>query len=213
VLEDLYEAPFAGIMQDLLLDPLGMADSTFEQPVPDDVATRIAVPYLPGGEPLPDGPRVFDTSASGGLTTTPGDLVLYLMAVQRALGGDADGPIPLPIAEAMMQRQRGTTLPDHCFPTGTPGKSACDTSWGLGFDVNLDATYGHAPDGEPTGGWFGHTGFNSGYLSLLLGSKAGGNGMAVLLNMAPQDMSTTDVPQAAVLVAIAGRIAADHGWA
>ncbi len=36
--------------------------------------------------------------------------------------------------------------------------------------------------------------------------------MAVKLNLAPEDMSG-DAPQGAVLLAFAGRIAADHGWA
>src|SRR3712207_8610362 len=56
----------------------------FRSPIPDAAATRMAVPYLPDGTPLPDGPRVFNTSASGGLTTTPADLARFLIAVQRA---------------------------------------------------------------------------------------------------------------------------------
>ena len=176
ILMDLYDRPFAEIMQRLILDPLAMSDSTFAQPVPDAVAERMAVPYLPDGTPLPDGTRVFNTEASGGLTTTPSDLARFLIANQRALAGDVDGPIPPPLARMVMQRQPGTTLPEHCIPADPPGSFACQTSWGLGFDVNLDATFAHAADGAPTGAWFGHTGFNSGFLTLLAGSKTGGPG-------------------------------------
>ena len=211
VLMNLFDQPFAAIMQRLILDPMTMHDSTFAQPVPDSIATRMAVPYLPDGTPLPEGPRVFNTSASGGLTTTPADLARFLIAVQRSLAGEGTGPIPPALARILLDRQPGTILPSHCLPAEPPGTEACQTSWGLGFDVNLDATYAHAPDGAPTGSWFGHTGFNSGYLTLLSGSKTGGNGMVIMLNLAPEDMSG-DVPQSAVLLAIARRLAEDNGW-
>lgn len=60
--------------------------------------------------------------------------------------------------------------------------------------MNLTKYYKHAPDTAQTGEWFGHSGFNSGYLTIMLGSKMGGNGVAIMLNIAPEDMSG-DVPQ------------------
>jgi CubicO group peptidase (beta-lactamase class C family) len=211
VLEDLEDQPFAAIMERRLLAPLGMTDSTFEQPPPPPVAAAMAVPYLPDGAPLADGPRIFTASAAGGLTTTAGDLARLMLGVQRALTGDGSGPIAPAIARAMIVRQPGVTLPGQCFSTADPARSACQSSQGLGFDVNLDRNLSHAPDGEPTGAWFGHTGFNSGYLSVVLGSKTGGNGLALLVNTAPEDMSG-DVPQFPFLLHVVRRVADDHGW-
>ena len=39
-----------------------------------------------------------------------------------------------------MARQPGETPKGKCFPAAEPGEEACRTSWGLGFDVNLDET-------------------------------------------------------------------------
>jgi hypothetical protein len=60
-------------------------------------------------------------------------------------------------------------------------------------------------------GYFAHTGFNSGFLALMMGSKTGGNGVVVMLNMAPQDMSGP-VPQFSFLQALVRRVADEEGW-
>ena len=211
VLEDLEDQPFAAIMERRILGPLGMTHSTFEQPPPPSVAAAMAVPYLPDGAPLADGPRIFPAAAAGGLTTTASDLAQFMLGVQRALTGAGGGPIAPANAQAMLVRQPGVTLPDQCFPTADPARAACQSSSGLGFDVNLDRNLNHVADGEPTGAWFGHTGFNSGYLSVVLGSKTGGNGLAVLVNTAPEDMSG-EVPQFPFLQDVVRRVADDHGW-
>ena len=187
-----------------------MDGSTFAQPVPEALTARMAVPYLPDGQRLPDGPRVFVASAAGGLTTTPTDLAKFVIALQKALRGEAQGAIAPRLAEAMMTRQPGRVL-GECFPTDDPGEKACRTSWGLGLDVNLTRYFGHRPDGAPTGDYFGHTGFNSGYLALVMGSKTDGNGIAILANMAPEDMSGS-VPQFPFLTDLVRRVADEEGW-
>ena len=90
-------------------------------------------------------------------------------------------------------------------------RSACKNSWGLGFDVNLDRNPQHAPDGEPTGGYFGHSGFNSGYLAVMIGSKAGGHGLVAMVNSAPLDMSG-DVPGFSFLTDLVRKVADAEGW-
>ena len=211
VLMDLAGADFQDLMREVLLEPLAMSDSTFTQPTPPDVTARVAVPYLPDGLPVSDGPRVFDTSASGGLTATPSDLARFVIAVQEALDGRESGVVSPRLVSEMMVRQPGTTLPDHCFPSADPSRVACQTSWGLGFDVNLDRYFQHQPDGEPTGDYFGHSGFNTGYLCLVLGSKTGGRGIAVMVNSAPEDMSG-DAPQFRFLTELVRQVADEERW-
>ena len=111
----------------------------------------------------------------------------------------------------MMVRQPGETLPSKCLPSSDPNKPACNSSWGLGFDVNLTKFYEHEPDGQPTGVFFGHGGFNSGYLTIMFGSKTGGIGMVIMVNVAPEDMSGS-VPQLAFLMSVVRRIATEEGW-
>jgi CubicO group peptidase (beta-lactamase class C family) len=212
LLVDLYGAPFEAVMARLILRPLGMERSTFAQPVLDASIPAMAVPYQPAGRRLPIGPLVFPAAASGGMTSTPSDLARFAIAVQRALAGETTGWIPPAIARAAVERQAGTIEPSSaCFATATPGRAACACSWGLGFDVNLDKYAEHQPDGAATGDYFGHTGFNSGFLSLLLASKTGGRGIVIMTNMAPLDMSGP-VPQFPFLLDLVRRIADEEAW-
>jgi CubicO group peptidase (beta-lactamase class C family) len=203
--------PFAAVMDDLLLKPLGLAGDTFEQPAPPALFARMAKPYVTNDAPLADGPRVFVASASGGWTTTPTGLATLLIAVQKALAGAPQGAITPEIARAIMVRQPGVTPRGKCFPAAAPGEEACRTSWGLGFDVNLTKTFEHEADGRPTGEWFGHGGFNSGYLTLAVASKTGGKGAVIMANIAPEDMSG-DVPQWSFMMRVVKRIAEAEGW-
>jgi hypothetical protein len=54
---------------------------------------------------------------------------------------------------------------------------------------------------------------NSGFLSLMMGSKTGGNGVVIMLNMAPLDMSGP-VPPAFVhfLTDLVRRVADEEDW-
>jgi CubicO group peptidase (beta-lactamase class C family) len=211
ILMNIYGKPFSEIMADVVLKPLHLRESTFDQPTPSALTPKIAVPYVTDGQPLPDGPRVFDTTASGGLTITPTELAELVIAVQRALAGTPQGRITPEIAKAMMVRQPGETLPSKCLPSSEPNKPACQSSWGLGFDVNLTRYYEHERDGQPTGAFFGHGGFNSGYLTIMFGSKTGGIGMVIMVNVAPEDMSG-DVPQLGFLMSLVRRVAEEEGW-
>jgi hypothetical protein len=112
-----------------------------------------------------------------------------------------------------MERQPGRMEPGSCLETADPGVRACQSSWGLGFDVNVNRYSEHQKDGAPTGDYFEHTGFNSGFLALMMGSKTGGNGVVIMLNMAPLDMSGP-VPPAFVhfLTNLVRRVADEEGW-
>ena len=99
ILMNMYDKPFSEIMADLILEPLHLSESTFDQPTPNTLTPRIAVPYVTDGQPLSDGPRVFDTTASGGLTTTPTELAELIIAVQKALAGVPQGRITPGIAK------------------------------------------------------------------------------------------------------------------
>ena len=121
------------------------------------------------------------------------------------------GQITPDIARARMVRREGETPEGKCFPAVESGEQACHSSWGLGFDVNLTKTFEYEADGRRTGDWFGHSGFNSGYLTLALGSKTGGRGLVVMANIAPEDMSG-DVPQWGFMMWVARKVGEEEGW-
>lgn len=87
LLEDMTGTPFAKLMRDTVLVPIGMTESTFDQPLPASRMVDIAVPYRSSGQPVRGGPHVYPERAPAGLWTTPSDLARYALEVQRALAG------------------------------------------------------------------------------------------------------------------------------
>jgi CubicO group peptidase (beta-lactamase class C family) len=154
VLEDIYKKTFADIMQTLILDPLQMQHSTFDEPLPQKWLQNVALPYLPNGKLMPDSPIIFIASTAGGLWSTPSDIAKFVIAVQKTLAGKT----PLQIDANIMQMIL------------TP---AIDHNMGLGFEVNINK-YGE--QSKTRDNYFRHGGFNSGYLSMFVGSKTKGNG-------------------------------------
>jgi CubicO group peptidase (beta-lactamase class C family) len=77
LIADITGQPFARAARDLILEPLGMTRSTFEQPLPDDLRPAAAR----------DDWRSYPESAAAGLWTTPEDLARYVRALQDALAG------------------------------------------------------------------------------------------------------------------------------
>jgi CubicO group peptidase (beta-lactamase class C family) len=208
LIEDLYRQPFAVVMNDLLLGPLGLTDSSFAQPEATNLAARTALPYLPDGKPLPDGARVFNTEASSGLVTSATSLAKIFISFQKALASipSMGDPISSELAKSMIVRQPGMLPAGQCLPTSQANVSACKSPQGLGFDTNLDQYFQHVPDNQPTGSWFGQSGFNSGFLTYALGSKTGGNAVVVMVNVAPEDMSGA-VPEASFMTEALERVA------
>lgn len=68
----------------------------------------------------------------------------------------------------------------------------------------------HIPDDGPTGNWFGHSGFNSGYLTFFLASNTGGAGLVLMINSAPADMATSDISEPPFVTEVINRIASDQ---
>jgi CubicO group peptidase (beta-lactamase class C family) len=77
LITDITGLPFADAARALVLDPLGMTRSTFEQPLPAELR-----PAAARGDW-----RIYPESAAAGLWTTPGDLAGYACALQAALAG------------------------------------------------------------------------------------------------------------------------------
>jgi len=87
LLEDVTDMPFAQLMRDTVLAPIGMTRSTFQQPIPASWLQVVATPYDAEGRNVPGGPHLYPEMAPAGLWTTPSDLALYAIEVQKALAG------------------------------------------------------------------------------------------------------------------------------
>jgi CubicO group peptidase (beta-lactamase class C family) len=150
---DVLGRPFPAIMRGLVLGPLEMSSSTYEQPLPDDRAGVAATGHPDGNRPVAGGWHVYPEMAAAGLWTTPSDLARVGLEVQRALKGDPGRVLDSDRAVAML----------------TPG---IDEKTGIGFFLS----------GQGEAVRFGHSGADEGFVATMTFYKKGGLGAVVMLN-------------------------------
>jgi CubicO group peptidase (beta-lactamase class C family) len=102
MLEDVTGKPFPKLMQEMVLGPIGMTRSTYEQPLPPARSSEAAVPYRPDGAPVTGGSHTYPEMAPAGLWTTPSDLARYAIEVQRSLQGKSDHVLSAATARQML---------------------------------------------------------------------------------------------------------------
>lgn len=98
--------PFPDWMRENVLEPLGMRQSTFEQPLPADRAGRAASGYWPEAKPVAGRWHVYPEMAAAGLWTTPSDLARFAIGVQRAYTGAAGSILSRETARKMLSYER-----------------------------------------------------------------------------------------------------------
>jgi len=133
LLEDVTGQAFPKLMHDIVLGPIGMTRSTYEQPLPQNRMAEAAMPYHQDGQAVQGGPHVYPEMAPAGLWTTPSDLARYAMEVQNALAGKSNAVISAAMAREMLK----------------PGKN----KWGLGIETGGSAEHPY----------FTHVGANEGF--------------------------------------------------
>ncbi len=158
LVEEAGDAPLPEVMEEVVLGPLGMDDSTFA--LEASLAERAATGYTADGEPVPvDWPAPVGAS---GLHTTSVDLARF---VEATVDADADGEVLGAEALTELHRPQADTA-------GVPHLLMADAS-GLGHFVetlpNGDRAVAHAGEEE---GWVG------GYVAV----PATGDGVVVLTN-------------------------------
>ena len=152
-LSDALGRPFGDIVQEYVLDPVGMAHTTFEQPLSpsrDSNATRAH-----GENGQARGPKwhVYPELAAAGMWTTPTDLARFAIEVQKAARGDSGRVL-----------MRATVL-EMLSPVGVG-------PFAVGFVIEK----------EGEGWYFSHTGGNWGFRALLTSHRVKGYGVAVMTN-------------------------------
>ena len=105
---------FPKTMHDLVLTPIGMTHSTYEQPRPEAMGPA-AVPYNADGTPVKGGAHTYPEMAAAGLWTTATDLAKYILENQRSLQGKANHVLSEATTKEMV----------------TPGMG----NWGLGVQI------------------------------------------------------------------------------
>lgn len=89
LLGDVTGRPFPDLLAEMVLKPIGMADSTYEQPLPDARRGAAASGHRSDGTLIPGRSHTYPEMAAAGLWTTPSDLARFLIEMQKALRGES----------------------------------------------------------------------------------------------------------------------------
>lgn len=153
-LEDLLGRPFHELATELVLEPLGMASSTFEQPLPERLR----------GLAASEGWNVYPEAAAAGLWTTAADLARVVLALQHAL---ADRPGPLSSETAALMVGPGGELPEEGQWTALR-EVGLEPPDRFGLGLFLDERR------------FSHLGGTEGFFCGIWGALSGGTGAALM---------------------------------
>lgn len=82
LVEDVTGRPFHEVARELVLEPLGMKNSTYEQPLPTSRAGQAANGYRGDGKVVPGKWHTYPEQAAAGLWTTPSDLARVVFEMQ-----------------------------------------------------------------------------------------------------------------------------------
>ena len=124
LLTDTLGKPFHEIMRELVLEPVGMTSSTYEQPLPPQRDSNAARAHDGRGRAMDAKWHVYPEQAPAGLWTTPTDLAKLAIEVQKALRGESRmlsraaaqemitpvGTGPYAVGFGIEQRKRGMVL-------------------------------------------------------------------------------------------------------
>lgn len=152
-LTDLLGEPFDQMMQNLVLKPLSMSNSSYQQPLPENLAQRAAHAHDGDGHVMEAPWHVYPEQAAAGLWTTPSDLARFAIEVQRAIHGPAGSVL------------REASAREMIAPTGTG-------PFAIGFEISKN--------GE--GWYFSHSGGNWGFRCHLLAHVRKGYGVVIMTN-------------------------------
>jgi CubicO group peptidase (beta-lactamase class C family) len=103
LLTDVAGRPFPEIMRETVLEPFGMSESTYEQPLPEDRWERAATGYRPDGEEVEGKWHIYPEMAAAGLWTTPTDLARFAIAIQEAYAGQSEAVLSRDMARQMLR--------------------------------------------------------------------------------------------------------------
>ena len=153
LLTDTERKPFPDIARETVLAPLGMEDSTYEQPLPAARARLAATGHRADGKPVEGKFHVYPEMAAAGLWTTPTDLAKFGIEVQLSLQGKSNKVLSKASVERMV----------------TPYISA-DVGMGFFLDKRGQSVY------------FGHNGADEGFRANLVLHREKGYGAVVMVN-------------------------------
>ncbi|WP_373331549.1 serine hydrolase [Salmonirosea aquatica] len=149
---DVTGAGFPEFMKDNVLSPLGMENSTYQQPLPPQLAKLTANGHYANRRVVEGRWHVYPEMAAAGLWTTPSDLARFAIGIQNAYAGKPGSVLSQSITRQMLTDQKNRD--------------------GLGVFLQGDSTTLR----------FGHSGRDEGFDALLTASVDKGQGVVIMIN-------------------------------
>ncbi len=106
LIEDITGLSFKSYMEESILRPLGMNDSTFEQPLPDELHARASAGYDNTGKITEGLWHNTAEQATMGLWTTSTDLARFCIGIYEILSGKTDGILSKKTIEQMFIKDK-----------------------------------------------------------------------------------------------------------
>ena len=153
IVQDVSNLPYAEYMQDHVLRPMGMNNSSYRQPPPAQNQKILATAYYDDGKEVKGKYHIYPEQAAAGLWTNPTDLAKYVIEMQLSLQGQSNKVLTTEYTKLML----------------TP---YIDKSAALGVFIDVHG-------GEK---YFSHNGKDEGFVARYCGSFDGGNGVVVMTN-------------------------------
>jgi CubicO group peptidase (beta-lactamase class C family) len=178
---------FPQLMRELVFDPLGMEDSTYEQPLPGSRAAAAACGTLASGQTVPGKWHVYPEMVAAGLWTTPTDLAKLAIEIALSKRGQSNRVLSAPLANEMLKVQMPRVEEISL------GDAQHRDRMGLGFFLGDETR----PD------LFGHIGDDQGFQAMLTMFADTGQGAAIMAN-SDSGITLGDF--------VLDQIAAERGW-
>ncbi len=152
MLTDLTKQRYEQYMDEHVFRPLGMTNSSYNQPPAASQRKNLATGYKTNGNEVPGKYFVYPEKAAAGLWTTPTDLCKYIIEIQQAYQGKSSKVLNLEMVKL------------HTTP--------------VKYDVAM-GTYIQNRNGEK---YFDHTASNEGFTGVFIAGLTNGKGVAIFVN-------------------------------
>lgn len=162
LLMDVTGKSFSQLMREMVLRPLKMESSTFEQPIPQSLSARAASGHYPGDTLVAGKWYVKPEMAAAGLWTTASDLARFVIEIQKSKIGKSNKVLSTATTNLMLARQQGQI---------SGGEGVLYEQKALGFESNLTGNFVRFSFGGRT------TGYNCQFIAF-----DNGQGVAVMTN-------------------------------
>lgn len=152
LMEDTSGEEFSHLLEDLVLNPVGMNNSSFAYPLPEKLDKLTANGYDEKGKVIDGGYHLYPEKAAAGLWSNPTDLAHFMIALGKSYRGEDNSLLKQESAKTMMTR-----VPN---------------AGGIGIGI----------DGEGKAFRFRHTGGNAGFVCYAVSFADTGRGVVIMTN-------------------------------